>query len=160
MAEKWVLHHPKDVSVITYLAQRDIAEKRYAEAEKRYALALQRDPNNPFVLNNLAWVSFELKQPKALAYAERANEIAPNTPEIMDTLGWMLTQSGERERGVELLARASEMAPQAHAIRLNLAKALVKAGRKDAARKELEVLAKLDSKLPVQREASALLANL
>ena len=160
IAEKWISAHPKDISVVAYLAQRDLSDKRYAEAEARYALALQRDPNNALVLNNLAWLNHELKQPKAREYAERANDIAPNTPQIMDTLGWILSESGERERGLQLLGRAAEMAPQAYAIRLNFAKALVKAGRKDAARKELEALAKLDSKHPVQREASALLANL
>ncbi|HZP87198.1 MAG TPA: tetratricopeptide repeat protein, partial [Burkholderiales bacterium] len=143
-----------------YLAQRDIVEKRYAEAEKRYQVALQRDPNNALVLNNLAWISNELKQPKAREYAERANELAPDTPQIMDTLGSILAESGERERGLQLLGRAAELAPQAYPIRLNFAKALVKAGRKDAARKELETLAKLDRKLPVQQEAAALLSGL
>ena len=77
----------------------------------------------------------------------------------MDTLGGILIENGQSERGLQLLGRAAEMAPQAYQIRLNFAKALLKAGRKDAARKELEVLAKLDSKLPVQKEAIALLGS-
>jgi hypothetical protein len=43
---------------------------------------------------------------------------------------------------------------------LHFAKALIKAGRKSAARKELEPLAKLDSRLPLQKEAAALLEGL
>jgi putative PEP-CTERM system TPR-repeat lipoprotein len=160
MAQKWVSAHPNDTSMLMYLAQRDLVAKRYAQAEKRYQSALERQPENPLVLNNLAWVSNQLKHPNAVEYAERANELAPENPAIMDTLGLILSERGESERGLQLLGRAAELAPQAYQIRLNFAKALVKAGRKNAARKELEPLAKLDSKLPIQQEAAALLAGL
>jgi thioredoxin-like negative regulator of GroEL len=78
----------------------------------------------------------------------------------MDTLGWILLQSQQSERGLELLGRAAELAPDAYEIRLHFAKALIKAERKRAARKELEALAKLDSRLAVQQEAAALLGGL
>src|SRR5256885_5125730 len=86
MAEKWVSAHPKDASLLVYLGQRDLAEKRYVSAEKRYKVALERQPDNAFVLNNLAWVTSQRKEPKALEYAERAHELAPEDPKIMDTL--------------------------------------------------------------------------
>jgi putative PEP-CTERM system TPR-repeat lipoprotein len=158
-AEDWIKRHPKDAAVITYLAERALAGKRFAAAAEHYRRALDRYPDNPLFLNNLAWSTNELKQPQALEYAERAHELAPENPAIMDTLGWILSERGQSERGLELIGRAVELAPETHQIRLNFAKALIKAGRKDAARKELEFLAKLDSRLPVQREATALLAN-
>lgn len=160
MAQKWADAHSKDTAVLVYLAQRDLATKRYPAAEKRYRQALGRQPENALVLNNLAWVTFQLKKPEALEYAERANELAPGNPAIMDTLGSILAQGAEPERGLQLLGQAAELAPHAYQIRLNFAKALVKVGRKDAARKELEPLAKLDHSSPVQREAAALLAGL
>ena len=160
MAESWIKAHPKDASVLAYLADRDLAAKRYADAAKRYGSALERQPDNALLLNNLAWARNELKMPDALEYAERAHELAPQNAAIMDTLGWILAQSGEEERGLELLGRAAELAPNAYEIRLHFAKALIKAGRKSAARKELEPLAKLDSRLPLQKEAAALLEGL
>jgi putative PEP-CTERM system TPR-repeat lipoprotein len=160
MAEKWISDHPKDAVVLAYLGERDIAAKRYPRAVSRYKSALERRPDNPIYLNNLAWAANALKDPQALEYAERAYELAPQNPSIMDTLATILVQKGETERGVELLDRASDLAPENHGIRLNFAKALIKADRKDAARKELEPLTKLDSKLAVQREAAALLAGL
>jgi predicted Zn-dependent protease len=159
-AADWMQRHPKDSSLLEYLADRDMAAKRYASAAKRYRAALDKQPDDARVLNNLAWASSQLKQPQALEYAERAHELAPDNAAIMDTLGWILTQRGERERGLELLARATELAPDAPGIRLNLAKALVQAGRKEPARKELEALKKLDSRHPVQQEAAALLNTL
>jgi len=160
LAEDWIKRHPKDAAVLAYLGERDMAAKRYESAAARYQSALQRRPDNPLLLNNLAWVSNELKRPNALEYAERAHELAPQNPAIMDTLGTILASSGQTERGLELLGRAAELAPDAHRIRLNFAKALLKAGRKAAARKELEQLAKLDNRLAAQQEAAKLLGGL
>jgi predicted Zn-dependent protease len=159
-AEQWIKAHPKDAFVLNYLAERDLAAKRYEGAAQRYRMALDRAPDNALFLNNLAWVSHQLKQPKALEYAERAYDLAPDNPAVMDTLGSILATSGETERGLELLGRAAELAPTAYQIRLNFAKALIKANRKSAARKELEALAKLDPKIPQQQEAAQLLASL
>ena len=160
LAEQWVKTHPQDAFVLNYLAERDLATKHYENAARRYRMALERAPDNALILNNLAWVSHQLTEPKALEYAERAHELAPGSAAIMDTLGALLTASGETERGLELLGRAAELAPTAYQIRLNFAKALIKANRKGAARTELEALAKLDSTVPQQQEAAKLLSGL
>ena len=160
LATEWIKNHQKDTVVLNYLSQRDLAMNRYGAATKHLRAALARQPNNPVYLNNLAWAMYELKQPRALQYAEQAHELAPENPAIMDTLGWILVHTGNEPRGLELLGRAAELSPNAYGIRLHFAKALIKAGRKDTARKELEALAKLDKGLPVQREAAALLSGL
>ncbi len=160
LAEEWIRRHPKDPAMLAYLADRDLAAKRYEPAEERYRSALQRTPDNPLLLNNLAWVSHELKRPGALEYAERAHDLAPDNPAIMDTLGSILAAAGQVERGLELLGRAADAAPDAYQIRLNFAKSLIKTDRKIAARKELEQLARLDEKLPQRQEAVKLLGGL
>jgi len=105
-------------------------------------------------------VSHELKRPGALEYAERAHDLAPDNPAIMDTLGEILADAGQVERGLELLGRAADAAPEAHQIRLNFAKSLIKTNRRTAARRELEQLARLDEKLPERQEAVKLLGGL
>jgi putative PEP-CTERM system TPR-repeat lipoprotein len=159
LAENWIKSHPKDAFMLNYLAERDLGAQRYESAAKRYSAALRRAPDNVRMLNNLAWVTHQLGQPAALQYAERAYELAADDPQVMDTLGSILMARGETERGLELLGRASALAPQAHEMRLNFAKALLKANRKDPARKELEALAKLDKRNPVQQEAVTLLGT-
>jgi putative PEP-CTERM system TPR-repeat lipoprotein len=160
LAEDWVRRHPEDALMLAYLGDEDLAARRYQRAEARYRSALQRTPDNPLLLNNLAWVMNELKRPAALEYAERAHELAPDNPSIMDTLGGILADAGQTERGLELLGRATELAPEAHQIRLNFAKSLLKTDRKSAARRELESLARLDEKLPERQEAVKLLGEL
>jgi putative PEP-CTERM system TPR-repeat lipoprotein len=160
LAEEWIGHHPRDAAMLAYLADRDLAAKRYESAEARYRTALQRTPDNPLLLNNLAWVSHELKRAAALEYAERANELAPGNPAIMDTLGAILSEAGQLERGLEMLGRAADAAPDAHRIRLNFAKSLLKNHRDTAARKELEQLARLEEEVPERQEAIRLLGGL
>jgi len=160
LAQDWIRRHPRDTAaVLAYLGDRDAAARRYQSALARYRGALEALPDNALFLNNLAWVSHELKRPDALEHAQRAHELAPDSPAIMDTLGTILADRGELERALELLGRAAELAPQAHQIRLNFAKALLKAERKPAARRELEGLARLDPRLAAQQEAARLLAT-
>ena len=59
-------------------------------AARLYQEMLSIQPDMPLVLNNLAWTAQQMKDPKALEYAEQANRLLPNTPGIMDTLGWIL----------------------------------------------------------------------
>ena len=145
-AATWLKDRPKDAAFRMYLAQSASADKDYRNATVHYRKLLDFDPNNVVVLNNLAWVEGQLKDSKAIEHAEKANTLAPNQPAVMDTLGVLLVEKGDTARGIELLQKAAAMAPQASAIRLNLAKALIKTGQKDAARKELDELAKLGDK--------------
>ena len=105
-------------------------------------------------------MKFLLRCPKALEHAEKANKLAPNHPGIMDTLGAILVDRGDTARGLDLMQKASAMAPDAPTLRLNFAKALISAGRKDAAKKELDELAKLGDKFPAHAEVAQLRSRL
>ena len=56
--------------------------------------------------------------------------------------------------------KALEIAPQAAAVRLNLATVLILSGRKDEARVELDALAKLGEKFPEHAEVKRLQGTL
>jgi putative PEP-CTERM system TPR-repeat lipoprotein len=155
-AETWLKDHPKDGRFRLYLAESASGRKDYAGAARQYRALLETQANNPAVLNNLAWVAGQLKDPKAIEYAEKANKLAPNQPALMDTLATLLVDKGDTARGLDLFKRALETAPQAAAIRLNYAKALIKAGQKNEAKNELEQIAKLGDKFPAQAEVAQL----
>ncbi|MDR1996704.1 XrtA/PEP-CTERM system TPR-repeat protein PrsT [Azonexus sp.] len=155
-AATWNKEHPKDIGMRMHLGDLATARKDYSEAARLYQIALDIQPNNPLVLNNLAWVSGQLQSPKAIEYAEKANSLAPNQPPFMDTLAMLLANRGEDAKAVELLRKAHELAPQNAAIQFNLAKVLIKSGQKKAARKELDALAKLGDKFPLQAEVARL----
>jgi Flp pilus assembly protein TadD len=95
-------------------------------------------------LNNLAWLYQEEGNKKGVTYAERAHELAPDRPEITDTLGWLLVQNGDTNRGLVLLQEAAVKAPHIPEIRYHMAVALAKVGRREEARKVLDRLLKTD----------------
>jgi putative PEP-CTERM system TPR-repeat lipoprotein len=156
----WTKDHPNDEQYRLYLAESASARKDYRAAAEHYTKLLERQPNNPVLLNNVAWAAGQIKDPRALEYAERANKLLPDQPAVLDTLGVLLVEKGDSKRGLELLQRASRLAPSASDIRLDLAKALIKTGNKEAAKKELAELSKFDDKFSGQAEVARLMREL
>ena len=159
-AASWMNAHPKDPAFQTYLGDSALARKDYAVAEKHYLAALQHQPDIASVLNNLAWIAQQMHKPGAIAYAEKANAVAPNQPAFMDTLAMLLSEKGDHARAVALEQKALELQPEDATFRLNLAKIYIAAGEKPRAKTELEAVAKLGDKHPLYAEASALLKTL
>jgi putative PEP-CTERM system TPR-repeat lipoprotein len=157
---RWIRENPKDALVRLNVADRHVARKDYKAAAAGYRQVLEDEPNNAVALNNLAWSLHQLNDPAALGYAEKAASLAPRSPAVADTLGWILVERGETKRGTEILGQASKAAPTAHLIRMHYAKALIKSGDKAAARKELEVIANAAGENPFKTEAGTLLKQL
>lgn len=156
----WTKDHPKDTGFFIYLGEIAITKKDYRAAESNLLIANNLTPDNPIILNNLAWVTGQLRKDNAIAYAEKANKISPNKPELMDTLAMLLADKGEESRAIEILNKALEIQPTNPTIRLSLAKTYIRTGNKAKARAELETLAKLGQKFSAQDEVSSLLKNL
>ena len=158
--EGWLKAHPKDVGLLVQFGAVAAQRKDYAQAASYYRRALEVQPRNPVILNDLAWMLGRTGDAKALGYAEQAYKLAPNQPAIMDTLGALQVEQGQVAKGTELLRKAVELAPQNGDIRLNFARALIKGGDKGAARSELETLSKLGEQYSRQNEVSELLKTL
>ncbi len=156
----WLKTHPKDLSVRVFDADMALRARDFPHAAQSYKAALDIQPNDPLVMNNLAWTLWQQRDPQALTYAQKASAIAPNNPAISDTLGWMLVEQGQSKRGLELLEKASAGAPQQRDIALHLAKAQIKEGRKDAAKTTLQNLVKNAPESPEGRESKDLMATL
>ncbi|KQP18463.1 hypothetical protein ASF43_08820 [Pseudorhodoferax sp. Leaf267] len=155
----WLQTQPKDVAVPMYLADQALNDKKFAEAEKQYLHVVKVQPNNAVAYNNLAWVTSELKKDGAIAYAEKANQLAPNQAAFMDTMAMLLAEQKEYKKAIELQGRVVGL--QANPLfKLNLAKIYAKAGEKDNARKQLDEIAKLGDKYAGQAEVEKLRATL
>ncbi|MBL8381782.1 MAG: PEP-CTERM system TPR-repeat protein PrsT [Burkholderiales bacterium] len=159
-AEAWVKDHTQDLSFRAYRAEAALVRRDYAAAERLYKGLTELMPGNPLFWNNLAWVSAKQKRPAALEYAEKANQLAPNQPSFMDTLADLLADRGDTARANDLLAKAVELAPQNPDIRLNYARVLIQAGKKPAAKAQLDELAKLGNKYPGQAAVAELMKQI
>ncbi len=115
--------------------ERGIALERshdWPRAEADFQHALQLSPDEPFVLNYLAysWTEMRHELPKARQMIQRAAEQRPNDGAILDSLGWVMLQQGDTPAGVKWLEKASELEPQDATINGHLGDAYWAAGRK------------------------------
>ncbi len=138
MLEQWRDRHPEDLAVRRTLASGYMEAGRIEAAVKEHEFLLERFPDNPAILNNLAWLYWKTGDPRAVGYAQRAYELAPEDAGVLDTYGWTLVQSGELENGLKYLRKAFVRASKDARIRYHLAVTLTRLGRNKEARTELE----------------------
>jgi len=155
-ATGWTRDHPRDTMLPMFAGDTDLVRRRLPEAEARYRAVLQIDPRNTLALNNLAWVSAQLKKPEALALAERLNALAPGQPTYMDTLAMILAEANRVPQAISLQQDAVERAPGNGGLRLNLVRLYLQAGNKSAARAELDRLDALGESFPGRAEVATL----
>ena len=156
----WLKDHPSDVPARAYLAASYMKTAQNKQAIEQYQAVLQNDPNNTLALNNLALLYQQGKDPRALTTAEQAYQLKLDSPEIMDTLGWIMVEQGETASGLKLLQKAVEKAPASPAIRYHWAAALAKSGDSARARRELADLLIKEKTFPERQEVQALLRQL
>jgi tetratricopeptide (TPR) repeat protein len=100
-------------------------------AEQAYLRCLEANAQDPWVMNNLAYLYVDvLDQPqKALPYAESAARLMPDDPNVLDTYGWTLLKldrTGEAERQ---LMRAVQTAEPSATVRYHLGILYERTGR-------------------------------
>lgn len=156
----WLGSHPQDAAIRMVLAERLLQRGQHQAAADHYLQLNRSNPGNLVVLNNLAWALSELKDARALGFAEAAYKISPDNPAIMDTLGWLLVQQGQSGRGITLLQQALSKAPDAADIHWHLAAAYAKAGDRPHARQELKRLLDSGRAFPQEAQARDLLKQL
>ena len=111
-----------------------------AEADFRHALKLE--PDQPDVLNYLAysWVDQGLTQhyAEATKMLERAVALRPNNGAIVDSLGWVLFRTGHYGQAVTTLEHAVELDPEDPVLLNHLGDAYWQVGREAEARYQWE----------------------
>jgi putative PEP-CTERM system TPR-repeat lipoprotein len=158
--DAWLAKHPDDVRVRRFKADTLMNDGQPKQAALEIEATLAKDPANPAALNNLALAYQQAQDPRAQKTAEAAVKLAPDNHVILDTLGWILVDSGDVAHGVTVLRKASIKAPDARDIRYHLAAGLKKTGDLDGARKEVDVLMKGDMKFAQADAVRVLQASL
>ncbi|MEY4590668.1 MAG: hypothetical protein RL497_2744 [Pseudomonadota bacterium] len=96
-------------ALIEALAAQGSGEKKTAISAYEEVIRLQ--PQSVLALNNLAWLYFEIKDNRASETAKHAVTLAPKAPEVLDTYGWILVQTGSKAEGISWLEKAKALAP-------------------------------------------------
>jgi tetratricopeptide (TPR) repeat protein len=129
-------------------------------AIQEYQRVVDANPHDAVALNNLAYLLAEYrKQPDtALKFAERAVELAPDDPNCLDTLGWILYRKGLYSPAIPYLKRAITQSPNA-ILKYHLAMAYAKSGARNSAQQTLARALKDNPRLPEAKLAQVALAN-
>jgi len=134
----WLEKHPEDSTIRFVYANALIRKKDFAAAIRENESLLQKFPDNAVLMNDLAWLYGEISDPRAVDFARKARKLAPKSPAIADTLGWLLVNNGAVEEGTGLLKEASEAAPDQLDINYHYAAALSRSGKEAVALKMLK----------------------
>ncbi|QTD55682.1 tetratricopeptide repeat protein [Parasphingorhabdus cellanae] len=152
----------EDIALKMTEAGEAIANKKWQKADAIYAdLRASGLINNAIIMNNSALVQLELgNEAQAVKFARAAAALTPDDPNVLDTLGWTLLQSGQdKAEALKLLRQASARAPGNLEIRWHLANALAANGQAGEAKQLISGL-KAFASSDQQAQIDALLARL
>jgi putative PEP-CTERM system TPR-repeat lipoprotein len=123
---------PDNLDIAQVLAANEIGVRNTAAAEKLLNVVLEKAPNNVVALNNLAWLYQQKSDPRARDIAQRAYLLGPS-PQVADTLGWILATQGEPATGLPLLRQASNQLPNDPTVQFHFGATLKALGQVDQA---------------------------
>ena len=97
---------------------------------------LSRDPNHADALNALGYTLADQtdRHQEALAFIQRALELKPDSPAVLDSMGWVQYRLGNRQEALRYLWRALETLPDAE-IAAHLTEVLWEEGERERALK-------------------------
>jgi Zn-dependent protease with chaperone function len=108
---------PQDAQLYSLLGDLKYSQKAYRETVQAYEHSLSLDPENPQVLNNLAWLystceDDAFRNPeRALNLAHRAAALDPS-PHVLDTLAECYFANGDIENAIRFSQRALDSAEE------------------------------------------------
>ncbi len=132
-----VKRFPSDPLSLRSLAELQLAQGQLGDARQSFARLVELRPDDAEQWMTFARIQAELKEPAALATAEKAMRLEPSNAGLMAAYGVMLASRGDSARGLRMLQDARLRDPGNSWIRVQLATALQAAGQTASARDEL-----------------------
>jgi tetratricopeptide (TPR) repeat protein len=129
----------KDAGPLVAQAEVLTLEGHPAEALTKYRNALQLVPNNPVVLNNVAFLLADSggSLDEALKLARRSLQLDSKQPRYSDTLGWIYLKQNLNDSAVQVFRGLTQSNPDNPTFHYHLAMALLQKGDKTTAKTEL-----------------------
>ncbi|PXX99614.1 tetratricopeptide repeat protein [Halomonas sp. LBP4] len=128
---------PNDEELLYLRAMRAWEDGDLEAMERDLGRIIERNPDHATALNALGYTLADLdiegRLEEAREMIERAHELEPNNPAVMDSLGWVHFRLGDPERALPWLERAYGAMPDQE-VAAHLAEVLWELDRRDAAR--------------------------
>ena len=135
---------------------------RREQAKPIYEQILRIQPDHPIALNNLAFIKAEEGQDldEALTMAQRARQGMPNSPDILDTLGWIYLKKNLSDDALRTFKELLDADPNRASYHYHYGMALLQKGDKPSAKRELEAAIKFNPSKDDAGKIRQLLASL
>ena len=134
--DKALQQYPGDSSLLYTRAM--LAEKRndIPQLEKDLRTIIQREPDNTMALNALGYTLSDrtTRYAEAKALIEKAHQLSPDDPAVLDSLGWVNFRMGNLDEAERLLRDAYARFPD-HEVAAHLGEVLWAQGKHREARK-------------------------
>ncbi|MBM3617964.1 MAG: tetratricopeptide repeat protein, partial [Alphaproteobacteria bacterium] len=124
----WAVYYARGISLER--------QEKWESAEKDLLKALELEPEQPDVMNYLAytWITKNQRLDEAKDMLHKAVAARPNDAHIIDSMGWSLYALGDYDGAVTYLERAIELMPVDPTVNDHLGDAYWRLGRKNEAR--------------------------
>ena len=121
---------------------------KWKKAEEDLQMAMNLKPNDPYVINYLAysWLDRKMNIDVALNLLEKAVELEPTDGYILDSLGWAYYLSNSFEQSIYFLEKAVSFLPNDPTLNDHLGDAYWKSGRFEEAKSQWERVLIIDPK--------------
>jgi len=140
LLDREITRTPDDTRLLYLRAMRGWEMGDLAAMERDLQQILLTEPNNPDALNALGYTLADLNITERLEEArdliERAYEVDPDNPAIMDSLGWVYFRLGKLDDALAWLESAYSRLPDQE-VSAHLAEVLHALGRSDEARQAI-----------------------
>ena len=156
----WVATNPSHAIGRQALAEGYFRAGDLDRARSLYEEVLTEVPDSPLLLNNLALIYLHKEDSRALEYAQKAYQAIPASPQIADTLGWVLVRIGHPGEGLRYLRDAQSRAADDPGIGYHIATALADLGRRQEAMAELSRVLQPRAEFDEREEAEAMMERL
>lgn len=129
---------PDNVALLYDTAMASERTNRITEMEKHLRRLIELKPDYAHAYNALGYTFADrnIRLPEALQLIEKASQLSPDDPYILDSLGWVHFRMGDLKRAREALERAYKAKPEAE-VAIHLAEVLWVSGDQSGARKLL-----------------------
>jgi tetratricopeptide (TPR) repeat protein len=144
-----------------------VAKRQWEEAKAAFQKALVLSPQNPAASNDLAFVMLQTggSPDLAMPLAETARRGLPDSPQVADTMGWVLYQkgaygsaAGQFEEALKLGAKAKS--PDNPTVHFHLGMAYEKLGQAGLARQHLQRVLKINPTYSQAEDIKKMLSGL
>ena len=154
----WLEKQPDDLVLAIALAETYRGMGQNQLAVNFYLNLLNRFPNNPILLNNIALAYLSIKElNKASELANRAYELLPKSVTVLDTIAWIEINKENYQKALDLLRVAYTLEHNNAEVNYHIAIALDSLGRREEAFNYLQTATKGEKYFPDKQAAILLL---